>query len=46
MNEEATLRKKTKTCNEEALVLKLEKVNNLRIFCGSTSFKGGVKRDY
>ena len=32
MNEEAALRKKMKTCNEEALVLKLERGNNLRIF--------------
>ena len=41
-NEEAALRKKIKTCNEEALVLKLEKGNNLRIFCSTTAF-GGVK---
>ena len=35
MNEEAALRKKIKTCNEEALLLELEKRNNLRI-----SFEG------
>ena len=40
MNEEAPLRKKIKTCNEEALVLKLEKGNNLRIFCSITAFEG------
>ena len=40
MNEEAALRKKIKTCNEEALVLKLEKGNNLRIFCSTTAFEG------
>ena len=34
MNEEAALRKKIKTCNEEAQVLKL------RIFCSTTSFEG------
>ena len=40
MNEEAALRKKIKTCHEEALVLKLEKGNNLRIFCSATAFQG------
>ena len=40
MNEEAALRKKIKTCNEEALVLKLEKGNNLRIFCSTAAFEG------
>ena len=38
MNEEAVLRKKKKTYNEEALVLKLEKGNNLSIFCSTTAF--------
>ena len=36
MNKEAALR----TCNEDALVLKLEKGNNLRIFCNATAFAG------
>ena len=36
----AALRKKIKTCNEEALVLKLEKGNNLRIFYSTTAFEG------
>ena len=40
MNEEASLRKKNKTCNKEALALKLEKGNNLRIFCSKTAFEG------
>ena len=40
MNEEAAFRKKIKTCNEEALVLKLEKGNNLKINCGTTVFEG------
>ena len=40
MNEEAASRKKIKTCNEEALVLKLEKINILRIFCSATAFEG------
>ena len=39
MNEEAALSKKIKTCNEEALVLKLEKGNNLRIFSSTTAFE-------
>ena len=39
INEEAALRKKIKTCNEEALVLKLEKGSNLRIFCSTTRFE-------
>ena len=38
-NEEAALRKKIKTYNEEALVLKLEKGNNLRIICSATAFE-------
>ena len=40
MNKETALRKKIKICNEEALVLKLEKGNNLRIFCSTTAFEG------
>ena len=34
--EEAALRKKFKTCNEEVLMLKLQKGNNLIIFYGTT----------
>ena len=40
MNEEAAVRKKIKTCNEEPLLVKLEKGNNLRIFCSTTTFEG------
>ena len=40
MNEEVAVRKKTETCNDEPLVAKLEKGNNLRIFCSKTSFEG------
>ena len=37
MNEEAAVRKKIKTCNAEPLLLvKLEKGNNLRIYCSTT----------
>ena len=39
-NEEAEVRKKIKTCNEEPLVVKLEKGNNLKIFCRTTVFEG------
>ena len=40
MNEEAAVRKKMKSCNEEPLLVKLEKGNNLRIFCSTTTFEG------
>ena len=40
MEEEAGLRKKIKTCNEEALVLKLEKRDNPRISCSTAAFEG------
>ena len=40
MNEETAVRKKIKTCNEDPLVVKLEKRNNLRIFCSKTAFDG------
>ena len=40
MNEEVAVRKKIKTCNEKLLVIKLEKGNNLRIFCSTTAFEG------
>ena len=40
MNEEAAVRKKIKTSNEETLLVKLEKGNNLRIFCSTTAFEG------
>lgn len=39
MNEEAALRKKIRTSNEEALVLKLGKGNNLRVFCSTSAFE-------
>ena len=40
MNDEAAVRKKIKICNEEPLVVKLEKGNNLRIFFSTTTFEG------
>ena len=39
MNKEAAVRKKIKTCNDEPLLVKLEKGNNLRIFCSTTAFE-------
>ena len=39
MDEEAAVRKKIKTCNEEPSAVKLEKGNNLRIFCITTAFE-------
>ena len=38
MNQEVALTKKIKICNEESLVAKLEKGNNLRIFYGRKAF--------
>ena len=40
MNEEVAIRKKIKTCNEEPLLVILEKGNNLRVFCSITAFEG------
>ena len=40
MNVEVAVRKKIKICNEEPLVVKSEKGNNLRIFCSTTAFEG------
>ena len=40
MNEEAVVRKKIKAYNEEPLVVKLEKGNDLKIFCSTTAFEG------
>ena len=39
MDEEAAVRKKIKTCNEEPLLMKLGKGNNL-MFCSTTAFEG------
>ena len=40
MNKEAWVRKKIKACNEEPLVVKPEKGNNIWIFCSTTAFEG------
>ena len=43
INEEVAVRNKVKTYNKEPLVAKLEKGNNLRLFCSTAAF-GGVKQ--
>ena len=43
VNQKAAVRNKIETCNKESLVLKLEKLNNLLIFCRTTVFQE-VKR--
>ena len=43
INEEVAVRNKVKTYNKEPLVVKLEKGNNLRLFCSTAAF-GGVKQ--
>ena len=40
MNKEAAVRKKINSSNEEPLVVKIEKGNNVRIFCSTTAFQG------
>ena len=40
MNKEAAVRKKINTSDEEPLVVKIEKGNNVRIFCSTTAFQG------
>ena len=39
VNKEAAVRKKIKNCNEEPLVVKLEKGNNPRNSCSTTAFE-------
>ena len=40
MNKEAAVRKKINSSNEEPLVVKIEKGNNVRIFYSTTAFQG------
>ena len=40
MNKEAAVRKKINSSNEEPLVVKIEKGNNVRISCSTTAFQG------
>ena len=39
LNQTGALTKKIKSCRQEALVVKLEKGNNLRIHCSTTAFE-------
>ena len=39
MNEEVAIRKKTETCNDEPLVVKLEKGNDLEYFAAKHHLK-------
>ena len=39
LNEEAAIPKKIKSCKDESLVVKMEKGNNLRIYCSTTAFE-------
>ena len=39
VNEKTAIKKKIKSCREEPLEIKMEKENNLRIFCNTTAFE-------
>ena len=39
INENTAMKKKTKSCREVPLQIKMEKGNNLRIFCSTTAFE-------
>ena len=39
VNEKTAIKKKIKSCREEPLEIKMEKGNNLRIFCNTTAFE-------
>ena len=39
INEKASIKKKIKSCGEVPLQIKMEKGNNLRIFCSTTTFE-------
>ena len=39
LNQPVALTKKIKSCRQETLIVKLEKVNNLRIHCSTTAFE-------
>ena len=38
-NEKTTVKKKIKSCREVPLQIKMEKGNNMRIFCSTTAFE-------
>ena len=39
LNEKAAIQKKIKSCKDQSLVVKMEKGNNLRIYCSTTAFE-------
>ena len=39
INEKTAIKKKIKSCREVLLQIKMEKGNNLRIFCSTTAFE-------
>ena len=39
LNEKAAIPRKIKSCKDESLVVKMEKGNNLRIYCSTTAFE-------
>ena len=39
INEKTAIKKKIKSCREVPLEIKMEKGNNLRIFCSTTAFE-------
>ena len=43
INEKTTIKMKIKSCREVPLQIKMEKGNNLRIFCSTTAFENIIK---
>ena len=43
-NEKAAIQKKIKSCKGQSLVVKMEKGNNLRIYCSTIAFEK-IRRD-
>ena len=39
LNEKASIQKNIKSCKDQSLVVKMEKGNNLRIYCSTTEFE-------
>ena len=39
LNEKAAIQKKIKSCKDQSLVVKMEKGNDLRIYCSTTAFE-------
>ena len=39
LNEKAVMQKKIKPCKDQSVVVKIEKGNNLRIYCSTTAFE-------